>query len=47
MKLYHDNNKIEIGVDEVARGCFFGRVYSAAVIWSSTLSPTMPIKDSK
>jgi len=24
--------KIEVGIDEVARGCLFGRVYSAAVI---------------
>ena len=24
---------IEVGLDEVARGCLFGRVYAAAVIW--------------
>ena len=28
-------NKIIVGVDEVARGCLFGRVYAAAVIWRS------------
>ena len=32
-KLFQDPNKIEVGVDEVARGCLFGRVYAAAVIW--------------
>ena len=26
-------NFIEAGIDEVARGCLFGRVYSAAVVW--------------
>ncbi len=26
-------NSIEVGIDEVARGCMFGRVYSAGVIW--------------
>ena len=26
-------NIIEAGIDEVARGCLFGRVYTAAVIW--------------
>ena len=26
-------NIIEAGIDEVARGCLFGRVYSAVVIW--------------
>lgn len=24
---------IEVGIDEVARGCLFGRVYASAVIW--------------
>lgn len=26
-------NTIEVAIDEVARGCLFGRLYSAAVIW--------------
>lgn len=50
MNLYYYPELIEAGVDEVARGCLLGRVYSAAVIW-----PTEPneischplIKDSK
>ena len=33
MYKYFDKNKLEVGLDEVARGCLFGRVYSAAVIW--------------
>ena len=33
MNQYYDKNKLEVGVDEVARGCLAGRVYSAAVIW--------------
>ena len=33
MQLYLNKEKIEIGVDEVGRGCLFGRVYAAAVIW--------------
>ena len=31
-----DNLNIEVGIDEVARGCLLGRVYSAAVIWRKT-----------
>jgi len=30
---FEDASTIEYGVDEVARGCFFGRVYASAVIW--------------
>tara|TARA_Y100000741_G_scaffold269457_1_gene209655 strand:- start:164 stop:763 length:600 start_codon:yes stop_codon:yes gene_type:complete len=26
-------NTIEVAIDEVARGCLFGRLYSAAVVW--------------
>ena len=33
MKTTSKTNIIEVGLDEVARGCMFGRVYSAAVIW--------------
>jgi phytoene dehydrogenase-like protein len=28
---------IEAGIDEVARGCLFGRVYAAVVIWNPYL----------
>jgi len=42
-------NSIEVGLDEVARGCMFGRVYSAAVIWPEDYeeNPDYIIKDSK
>lgn len=50
MNLYYYPEQIEAGVDEVARGCLLGRMYSAAVIWSNedneiTRHPL--IKDSK
>ena len=41
---------IEAGVDEVARGCLFGRVYTAAVVWPQQNDPDSvhPVmKDSK
>jgi ribonuclease HII len=33
MNKYYKKDIIEVGIDEVARGCLFGRVYSACVIW--------------
>lgn len=33
MKQFYSENLLEAGIDEVARGCLAGRVYSAAVIW--------------
>ena len=33
MKWFYQKDEIEVGIDEVARGCLFGRVYTAAVIW--------------
>ncbi len=33
MKSFLKKNVIEGGLDEVARGCLFGRVYAATVIW--------------
>jgi ribonuclease HII len=51
LQLYLSKDLLEVGVDEVARGCLFGRVYAAAVIWpqeeplNSNLYP--PIRDSK
>ena len=49
MNQFYENDKLEVGIDEVARGCLAGRVYAAAVIWSPTLDMTdHPIlKDSK
>ena len=51
MKLYHEYDKIEVGIDEVGRGCLLGRVYSAAVILPKEIDPDdefhLEIKDSK
>ena len=34
MKNYY-KNCMEIGLDEVARGCLLGRVYTAGVVWNN------------
>ena len=49
METSSKKNIIEVGLDEVARGCMFGRVYSAAVIWPEDFEedPNYIIKDSK
>tara|TARA_B100001758_G_C18385444_1_gene599789 strand:- start:968 stop:1603 length:636 start_codon:yes stop_codon:yes gene_type:complete len=51
MKLYNEYDKIEVGIDEVGRGCLFGRVYSAAVILPKEIDEEdvcpIEIKDSK
>lgn len=49
MKSCSKKNIIEVGLDEVARGCMFGRVYTAAVIWPEDYieDPNFVIKDSK
>lgn len=33
MKWYYQKEELEVGIDEVARGCMFGRVYTGAVVW--------------
>ena len=33
MNKYFNKELLEVGIDEVARGCLAGPVYSAAVIW--------------
>lgn len=52
LKHFFKKNIIEVGVDEVARGCLAGRVYAAAVIWNpnfenKTRIKIPDIKDSK
>lgn len=50
MNMYLEENELEAGIDEVARGCLFGRVYTASVIWHKENDPEYehPImKDSK
>jgi len=44
LKLFLEANKLEVGVDEVARGCLAGRVYAAAVIWNPYLENIWNIK---
>jgi len=48
MKKYY-SDKLEVGLDEVARGCLAGPVFSAAVIWPKDLNCEYEnqIKDSK
>ena len=48
LEQYLDETKIEVGIDEAGRGCLFGPVCVAAVIWPPTdPSPELEIKDSK
>lgn len=47
---YQNENSLEVGVDECARGCLFGRIYGCAVIYPSQgIDKNMEIliKDSK
>jgi len=48
MKKYY-SNKLEVGIDEVARGCLAGPVFTSAVIWPKDLECEFEneIKDSK
>jgi ribonuclease HII len=48
MKIYY-SDKLEVGIDEVARGCLAGPVFTAAVIWPKDLNCDIQnqIKDSK
>ena len=48
MKKYY-SDKLEVGIDEVARGCLAGPVFTAAVIWPKDLNCDIQnqIKDSK
>ena len=50
MQTYYEEDLLEAGIDEVARGCLAGPVYTAAVIWPKELdeSENHPIlRDSK
>jgi len=50
MQSYYFEDLLEVGVDEVARGCLAGPVYTAAVIWPKEIEPeldNMITKDSK
>ena len=52
LKQYLDETKVELGIDEAGRGCLFGPVCVAAVIWPkldplNNGNPPPEIKDSK
>jgi ribonuclease HII len=46
MKSYYYEDLLEVGVDEVARGCLAGPVVTAAVVWPKE-EETVVLKDSK
>ena len=48
MEQYFEKNKLELGIDEAGRGCLFGPVSVACVIWSQKEhDPNIIIRDSK
>ena len=49
LKQFHEENKIELGIDEAGRGCLLGPVCIASVILGDihTFPPPCEIKDSK
>ena len=52
LQYFFKKNILEVGVDEVARGCLVGRVYAAAVIWNPSIKEVWKvdvpnIRDSK
>ena len=46
LELYKNKDLLEVGTDEVARGCLFGRVYAAVVNWGDT-PENINVNDSK
>ena len=46
MKSYYYEDLLEVGVDEVARGCLAGPVVTAAVVWPKE-DERVVLKDSK
>ena len=49
LKIFLNEQEVEVGIDEVGRGCLMGRVYAAAVILPHTFpnDTYLDIKDSK
>jgi len=48
LEQFYEPNKIEIGLDEAGRGCLFGPVCVAGVVWvNEDPNPDLQIKDSK
>jgi len=48
MEQYFEKDKLELGIDEAGRGCLFGPVSVAGVVWiNEELDHSIEIKDSK
>tara|TARA_B100000683_G_scaffold257889_1_gene279886 strand:- start:2625 stop:3257 length:633 start_codon:yes stop_codon:yes gene_type:complete len=48
LEQFYEKDKIELGIDEAGRGCLFGPVVVASVIWpDKDPEPLLEIKDSK
>lgn len=48
LKQFYEPDKIELGIDEAGRGCLFGPVCVASVVWlDEDPNPDLEIKDSK
>ena len=48
LKQFYEPDKIELGIDEAGRGCLFGPVCVASVVWlDEDPNPNLEIKDSK
>ena len=48
LEQFYESDKIELGLDEAGRGCLFGPVCVAGVIWvNEDPNPDLQIKDSK
>ena len=48
LKQYNKQGEVEVGLDEAGRGCLFGPVCIAGVIWlNEDPEPCIEIKDSK
>ena len=48
MEQFYEDGKVEVGIDEAGRGCLFGPVSVASVVWpQEEPDPNIIIKDSK
>lgn len=48
LEQFYEKDKIELGIDEAGRGCLFGPVVVASVIWpDNEPEPSLEVKDSK
>ena len=48
LKQFYEPDKVELGIDEAGRGCLFGPVCIASVVWlDEDPDPDLVIRDSK